>query len=121
MRRRGLDPICVSRAAFRDMYWTVAQMVTHHASNGCRLRCGDLLASGTISGLGDGAAGCLLERAAIGAGMLTLPSGEQRAFLADGDEVTLRACCTRNGFARIGFGHCAGRVLPASIDLRSQA
>lgn len=120
MRRRGLDPICVSRAAFRDMYWTVAQMVTHHASNGCRLRPGDLLASGTISGPGDGAAGCLLERAAIGAGMLTLPSGEQRAFLADGDEVTLRACCTRNGFARIGFGHCAGRVLPASIDLRSQ-
>ena len=113
MRRRGLDSIRASRASFRDMYWTVAQMLAHHASNGCRLRSGDLLASGTISGPGDGAAGCLLERAGSGAGMLTLPSGEQRAFLADGDEVTLRAYCTRDGFARIGFGHCAGRVLPA--------
>ena len=116
MRRRGLEPVQASRAAFRDMYWTVAQMITHHASNGCRLRPGDLLASGTISGPGDGAAGCLLERAGIGAGMLTLPSGEQRAFLADGDEVTLRAHCVRDGFARIGFGSCSATVLAASAD-----
>jgi fumarylacetoacetase len=114
MRRRGLDPVRVSRAAFRDMYWTFAQMVTHHASNGCPLRTGDLLASGTISGPGDDAAGCLLERTGRGAGVLTLPTGEQRSFLADGDEVTLRAHCARDGFVRIGLGSCAARVLPAS-------
>ena len=113
MRRRVLDPVRVSRASFRDMYWTVAQMVTHHASNGCRLRPGDLLASGTISGPGEDAAGCLLERTGIGAGMLTLPTGEQRDFLADGDEITLRAYCTSAGWVRIGFGSCTARVLPA--------
>ena len=113
MCRRGFDPVRLSRAAFRNMYWTIAQMVTHHASNGCRLRPGDLLASGTISGPEDDAAGCLLERTAIGA-ELNLPTGERRGFLADGDEVTLRAYCTRDGFARIGFGSCAAKVLPAS-------
>ena len=115
MRRRGLEPVRLSCAAFRDMYWTLAQMVTHHASNGCRLRPGDLLASGTISGSGDDAAGCLLERTGGGARTLTLPSGEQRGFLADGDEITLRAYCTRDGFARIGFGTCSARVLPATV------
>ena len=115
MRRRGLEPVRVSRAAFRDMYWTIAQMLTHHASNGCRLRTGDLLATGTISGAGNDAAGCLLERMATGAGML--PTGERRDFLAAGDEVTLRAYCARDGFARIGFGTCAARVLPASAGV----
>lgn len=115
MRRRGLAPVRVSRAAFRGMYWTVAQMVAHHASNGCPLRPGDLLASGTVSGPGDDGAGCLLERvAAGGGGELTLPTGERRTFLADGDEVILRAACTRPGFARIGFGACSARILPAS-------
>ena len=117
MRRRGLAPVRVSRAAFRGMYWTVAQMVAHHASNGCPLRPGDLLASGTISGTGDDGAGCLLERTAGGVRELTLPTGERRAFLADGDEVTLRAACTRPGFARIGFGTCAARILPASASV----
>ena len=112
MRLRGLDPVRLSRASFRDMYWTVAQMVAHHTSNGCPLRPGDLLASGTVSGPGPDAAGCLLERAASGA-PATLPTGEERGFLADGDEVTLRAYCTRDGFARIGFGSCSARVLPA--------
>ena len=118
-RRRDLDPVRVSRAAFRDMYWTFGQMATHHASNGCPLRTGDLLASGTISGSGDDAAGCLLERTARGAGMLTLPTGERRDFLADGDEITLRAYCARDGFARIGFGGCAARVQPAAAGLRA--
>ena len=117
MRRRGLEPVRVSRAAFRDMYWTLAQMLTHHASNGCRLRTGDLLASGTISGPGDDAAGCLLERTATAAPMLTLPTGERRDFLVDGDDVTLRASCARDGFARIGFGTCAARVLPAAAGV----
>ena len=117
MRRRGIAPVRVSRAAFRDMYWTIAQMLTHHASNGCRLRTGDLLATGTISGAGNDAAGCLLERMATGAGMLTLPTGERRDFLAGGDEVILRGYCARDGFARIGFGTCAARVLPASAGV----
>ena len=114
MRRRGLDPVRLSRASFRDMYWTLAQMVTHHTSNGCPLRPGDLLASGTVSGPGPDAAGCLLERAAAAAPAI-LPTGERRGFLADGDEVTLRAWCTRAGFARIGFGSCSARVLPAIV------
>ena len=117
MRRRGLEPVRLSRASFRDMYWTLAQMVTHHTSNGCRLRPGDLLASGTISGPGDDAAGCLLELTTGGARTLTLSSGEQRGFLADGDEVILRAYCTRDGFVRIGFGTCSARVLPASAGV----
>lgn len=121
MRRRGLEAVRVSRAAFRDMYWTFAQMLAHHASNGCRLRPGDLLASGTISGPDRDAAGCLLERAATGAGMLTLPTGERRDFLADGDEVTLRAYCIRDGFARIGFGSCSATVLPAWDGVREPA
>ena len=120
MRRRRLEPVRLSRAAFRDMYWTLAQMVAHHTSNGCRLRPGDLLASGTISGPGDDAAGCLLERTAGGARTLTLPTGEQRAFLDDGDEITLRAYCTRDGFARIGFGTCSASVLPPSPYLPSR-
>ncbi len=111
MRRRDFEPVRVSRAGFRDMYWTLAQMLAHHASNGCRLRTGDLLASGTISSPGDGAAGCLLERAATGSGPLTLPTGERREFLADGDEVTLRAYCARDGYARVGFGTCSARVV----------
>ena len=121
MRRRGLEAVRVSRAAFRDMYWTFAQMLAHHASNGCRLRPGDLLASGTISGADRDAAGCLLERAATGAGMLILPTGERRDFLADGDEVTLRAYCIRDGFARIGFGSCSATVLPAWDGVREPA
>ena len=119
MRRLDLDPVRLSRAAFRDMYWTIAQMVTHHTSNGCPLRPGDLLASGTISGPADDGAGCLLERTGAGARMLILPSGERRGFLADGDEVTLRAYCAGAGRARIGFGTCSARVLPASVDRRS--
>ena len=113
MRRRGIGPMRLSRARFREMYWTVAQMVAHHTSNGCPLRPGDLLASGTVSGPEDDAAGCLLERAATGT-PATLPTGERRGFLADGDEVTLRAYCSRDGFARIGFGSCSVRVLSAS-------
>lgn len=113
MRRRGIGPMRLSRARFREMYWTVAQMVAHHTSNGCPLRPGDLLASGTVSGPEDDAAGCLLERAATGT-PATLPTGERRDFLADGDEVTLRAYCSRDGFARIGFGSCPARVLSAS-------
>jgi fumarylacetoacetase len=103
----------MTRGSFSDMYWTLAQMVTHQTSNGCNLRTGDLLASGTISGAEDGSEGCLLEMTRQGTRPIKLPSGETRTFLEDGDEVIIRAFCERSGFARIGFGECAGIVMPA--------
>lgn len=109
----GIDPVRVSRGNLRDMYWTLGQMATHHASNGCNLRPGDLLASGTVSGPGKDARGCLLELAWRGSEPLELPTGETRAFLEDGDEVIFRGSCARDGAVRIGFGECRGRVLPA--------
>jgi fumarylacetoacetase len=112
MRRRELPPVRLSRGSFRDMYWTPAQMLAHHASNGCNLRPGDLLASGTVSGPEEGSQGCLLEITKRGSRPLQLPGGEERTFLGDGDEVILRAYCQREGFARIGFGECRGIVLP---------
>jgi fumarylacetoacetase len=92
------------------MYWTIAQMLTHHTSNGCNLRPGDLLASGTVSGPEAGSQGCLLEITQRGSQLLHLPTGETRSFLADGDEVILRGYCEKQGYARIGFGECRGRV-----------
>jgi fumarylacetoacetase len=113
MREAGAPAVRLSRGSFRDMYWTVGQLLTHHASNGCNLRPGDLLASGTISGPSRESLGCLLELTRRGAEPLRLPNGESRAFLEDGDEVVLRGYCERPGAVRIGFGECAGVVLPA--------
>jgi fumarylacetoacetase len=113
MRDRGAPPWRVSSGKFTDMYWTIAQLVTHHASNGCNLQPGDVLASGTVSGPTKESRGCLLERTWRGTEPLELPTGETRAFLQDGDEVTMRGFCERSGFRRIGFGECTGRVLPA--------
>jgi fumarylacetoacetase len=113
MREANHAPVRLSRANFRDLYWTAPQMLAHHASNGCPLRPGDLLASGTVSGATPDSLGCLLELTRRGASPLTLPTGESRSFLADGDEVTLRAFCERPGARRIGFGECRGIVLPA--------
>ncbi len=110
MRAEGTPPVRVSHGNLRDLYWTPAQLVTHHASNGCNLRPGDLLATGTVSGATRDAAGCLLEITRRGADPLALPGGEMRRFLEDGDEVTLRGFCEREGAARIGFGECRGRV-----------
>jgi fumarylacetoacetase len=114
MRESGLAPVVLGRSNFRDMYWSMAQMLTHHASNGCNLRAGDLLASGTVSGADKTARGCLLELTSRGKDPVTLPTGEQRKFLEDGDEVILRGFCDRDGFRRIGLGSCRGRILPAS-------
>ncbi|MCU0250890.1 MAG: fumarylacetoacetase [Vicinamibacterales bacterium] len=113
MREQGLPPHRLSASNLQDLYWTLGQMATHHASNGCNLRPGDLLASGTVSGPGKGARGCLLELTWRGAEPLTLPTGEERRFLEDGDEVALQGTCRRTGAATIGFGECRGIVLPA--------
>lgn len=113
MRERGIEPLRVTRANFKDMYWTVAQMLAHHASNGCNLRPGDLLASGTVSGPGEESRGCLLELTWRGSDPVSLPTGEERKFLHDGDEVTIRAFCEREGAVRVGFGECRGVIVPA--------
>jgi fumarylacetoacetase len=116
MRTAGLPPFRLSTGSFDTMYWTVAQLVAHHASNGCNLRPGDLLGSGTVSGPGESSRGSLLELAWRGARPVELPSGEQRAFLADGDEVIFRGWCARDGAVRIGFGECRGEIRAASPE-----
>ena len=110
MHEKNIAPHRVSRGNFRDMYWTLAQLITHHASNGCNLQPGDLLASGTVSGPAKESRGCLLEMTWGGREPIQLLSGETRAFLEDGDEVILRGYCERAGAARIGFGGCRGVV-----------
>jgi fumarylacetoacetase len=102
---------CASAEAIsRNLYWTLAQLLTHHASNGCNLQPGDLLASGTVSGPSPEERGCLLELTQRGADPIRLPTGEIRKFLEDGDEVILRGYCERDGFPRIGFGECRGAL-----------
>ena len=113
MRAANDPPQCIGRGNLRELYWTFAQMIAHHSSNGCNLRPGDLLASGTVSGPEALARGCLLEMTNGGADPIHLPSGEQRSFLEDGDEVRMRAWCQRPGAASIGFGECVGRAIAA--------
>jgi len=114
MREQGLAEFRLSYGNARDaMYWTLAQIVTHHASNGCNLTPGDLLGTGTLSGAKRASLGSLMELTRNGAELIELPSGETRAFLEDGDEVALSAFAVAPGRARIGFGECRARVLPA--------
>jgi fumarylacetoacetase len=113
MREGGSPPARISCASTRDLYWTLAQMLAHHASNGCNLRPGDLFGSGTVSGPSRDSFGCLLEITRRGQEPLELPTGETRTFLEDGDEVILRGFCERVGYRRIGLGECRGRVEPA--------
>src|SRR5687767_11594787 len=113
MRDAGLGPLRLSRTRFTEMYWTMAQMLAHHASNGCNLRPGDLMASGTVSGSVKDSRGCLLELTWRGTEPLTLPGGETRRFLADGDEVVFRGYCQREGATRIGLGECRVQIIPA--------
>ncbi|MEX2181508.1 MAG: fumarylacetoacetase [Gemmatimonadaceae bacterium] len=114
MREAGEAAVRLSNGSFTRMYWTLGQLLTHHASNGCNLRPGDLLASGTVSGPTPGSRGCLLELAERGSKPVTLPNGETRQFLADGDEVILRGWCERPGAARVGLGECRGVLLPSA-------
>jgi fumarylacetoacetase len=118
MRESGEKPFRISRGNLRDLYWTPAQMLTHQASNGCNLRSGDLLATGTVSGATPESVGSLLERTKRGAEPLLLPNGEERKFLEDGDEVILRGWCEREGLPRIGFGECRGTIMPANPPAR---
>jgi len=112
-RLAGEDAIRIGGSNTRELYWTPAQMVAHHASGGCNLGPGDLFGSGTISGTTTDSFGSLLEITEGGRKPLALPSGETRRFLEDGDEVIFRARCRRDGFVSIGFGDCRGRVVPA--------
>ncbi len=113
MREAGQGGECISRSNFAEAaYWTVAQLVTHHTVNGCSLGNGDLFGSGTLSGPKPEQAGSLLELSAGGSKPIILSNGEQRTFLLDGDSVSLRGHCRRDGFRRIGFGHCTATVLP---------
>jgi fumarylacetoacetase len=113
MRRNSLPPCRLSSANLRDIYWSFAQMVTHHTSNGCNLIVGDLIASGTISGPEKEAQGSLLEITSRGAVPLQLSNGEIRSFLEDGDEIILRGFCERDGLPCIGLGECRGTIAPA--------
>ncbi len=115
MRDAGIEPVRLSRGTAAELYWTPAQLVAHHTSNGCDLRPGDLLATGTISGPTRESRGSLLELTWRGAEPLTLPTGETRRFLEDGDEVIMRGYCEREGAVRIGFGECRGAVMPAPV------
>jgi len=110
---RSLD-FLLRHTDFRRMYWTLGQLVTHHASSGCNLRPGDLIGSGTVSGPSREERGCLLELSWRGKEPLALPSGETRAFLEDGDDVVMTGWCERPGAVRIGLGECRGRLLPAT-------
>jgi fumarylacetoacetase len=112
MRNEGMPPFQLSRSSFADSYWTFSQMLAHHASNGCVLRSGDLMGSGTMSGPGDNPTmwGSLVELSHNGRDPLNLPTGETRTFIADGDEILMHARCELPGFASIGFGVAGGLV-----------
>lgn len=114
MREQGIEPSRLSRANAKLLYWTPAQMLAHHSSNGCDLRPCDLIASGTVSGPTRDSFGSMIELTRRGAEPIRLPSGEVRSFLQDGDEIVMRGYCVREGFTRIGFGECRGIVIPAA-------
>ena len=113
MREQGQAAARLTHTSYRHAYWTVAQMVAHHTVNGCNLQPGDLLGTGTLSGPTLDQAGALIELTVGGKQPLTLPNGQTRTYLEDGDAVVLRGWCEKPGAARIGFGECIGTVLPA--------
>lgn len=113
MREQKQDSMLISRGNFREMYWTIAQMLAHHSSTGCNMQPGDLIGSGTISNDAEDSRGSLLERTWRGTQPLKLPDDTERKFLQDGDEVIMRAYASKKGHARIGFGECRGVILPA--------
>ena len=114
MREQGLPAHRLALSNTLNMYWTVAQLIAHHSVNGCQLQPGDLFGSGTLSGATPDAYGSLLETTVGGKQPVELASGEVRKFLEDGDEIILRARCTRDGVASIGFGECRGKIIAAN-------
>ena len=106
------SPHLITRTNFQNLYWSIAQQLAHHTVNGCNLQPGDLLASGTISGPTEESRGCMLELTWRGANPLTLPNGETRKWLEDGDSLTITGWAPGDGY-RIGFGEVTGRVVPA--------
>ncbi|KCV25808.1 fumarylacetoacetase [Bordetella bronchiseptica SBL-F6116] len=112
-RAKHAQPALLSRSNFRDAYWNIAQLVAHHTVNGCNLQPGDMMGTGTLSGPQASEAGSLLELTNGGKQPLDLPWGEQRTFLQDGDQIIMRAECSKPGYPRIGFGDCVGTVLAA--------
>ncbi len=110
MRKAGTPPFRLGRTQASNLYWTVAQLVAHHASGGCNLRPGDLLGTGTISGPDPGTFGSLLESSEGGKTPLSLPTGETRSFLQEGDELTLSGRAVADGYVAIGFGACSGII-----------
>ncbi|GGC01309.1 fumarylacetoacetase [Novosphingobium endophyticum] len=113
MRDAGIEPVRLGRTEATNLYWTPAQLVAHHTVNGCDLAAGDLLGSGTISGAEDDAYGSLMEMSRGGTRSITLPGGETRTFLEDGDEVVLTGTANSNGFRSIGLGECRATIAPA--------
>ncbi len=113
MRQAGIAPVRISLSNYKDAYWAAAQLLAHQASNGTNLCPGDLLGSGTLSGPDPASRACLLELSEGGKVPLTLPTGETRTFLEDGDTVVMRGYCELPGHTRIGFGECRSTVLPA--------
>jgi fumarylacetoacetase len=113
MRAQNLQPLRLSNSSTKYLYWTVAQLLAHHTSSGCNMNVGDLFATGTVSGPTHAERGCMLELTWGGRDPIILPTGEQRRFLEDGDEVTMGGFCERDGFRRIGLGECRGMVLAA--------
>jgi fumarylacetoacetase len=115
MRDAGMPPHVLSPGeAAAAMYWSAAQIVAHHSSNGCNLQPGDLIGTGTLSTSDKAGLGSLLEISTGGKDPIGLPTGEQRGFLEDGDELPLWARCEAEGAVPIGFGSCTGKVLPAN-------
>jgi fumarylacetoacetase len=113
MRRAGVAPQRLTRTSFATTYWTVAQMIAHHTCNGCNLVVGDLIGSGTVSGPEKDSWGSLLELTARGREPIALPTGEQRGFIEDGDEIIFKGYCSKQDYPRIGFGECRAVLLPA--------
>ena len=113
LREKNLPPHRLSTGSTKHLYWTIAQLIAHHTSNGCNLRPGDLLGSGTISTPTADGYGSLLEISEGGKRPIQIETGDTRTFLEDGDEVIMRGRALRDGFASIGLGEVRGRVLPA--------
>jgi fumarylacetoacetase len=114
MRDDNAESMQLSRGTLTELTWSFAQMLAHHTSTGCPMNSGDLIGSGTISGIDKDSRGCLLELTWRGTEPIDMPDGSQRKFLQDGDELTINAWCESDDATRIGFGTCSGTILPAN-------